>query len=211
MKDRSDRSRQAVWPACAGRFAGDWSLQSTRSSVRVLTRFASTYFLATPIGKNKSASAAMAGNKTDASKVDLSNVINVKYDDIPEEDRQAFEAQLKQQEEEAIKNLLSCYGRTRNEVVKKAEFSMPSFQSTSSTSNVSALPQSMFDLFLSEFGKKLEDSQKVTQDMLFNLSDRMDKIDKGKAVDHTYSTSNLTPNPSVATASTTEVEYSISL
>ena len=83
------------------------------------------------MGKNKSASAAMAGNKTDASKVDLSNVINVKYDDIPEEDRQAFEAQLKQQEEEAINNLLSCYGRTRNKVVKKAEFSMPSFQSTS--------------------------------------------------------------------------------
>ena len=112
------------------------------------------------MGKNKSASAAMAGNKTDASKVDPSNVINVKYDDILEEDRQAFEAQLKQQEEVARKNLLSCYGRTRNEVVKKAEFSMPSFQSTSYTSNVSVLPQSMFDLFLSEFGKKLEDSQR---------------------------------------------------
>ena len=161
------------------------------------------------MGKNKSASAAMAGNKTDASKVDLSNVINVKYDDIPEEDRQAFEAQLKQQEEEARKNLLSCYGRTRNEVVKKAEFSMPSFQSTSSTSNVSVLPQSMFDLFLSKFGKKLEDSQKVTQDMLFNLSDRMDRIDKGKSVDTTYSTKDLTPNVLVAPASTTEIEYSM--
>jgi hypothetical protein len=159
------------------------------------------------MGKNKSASAAMAGNKTDASKVDPCNVINVKYDDIPEEDRQAFEAQLKQQEEEARKNLLSCYGRTRNEVVKKAEFSMPSFQSTSSTSNVSVLPQSMFDLFLSESGKKLEDSQKVTQDMLFNLSDRMDKIDKGKAVDHTYSTEDLTLETSAAPASTTGVVY----
>ena len=57
-----------------------------------------------------------------ASKVDLSNVIDVKYDDIPEEDRKAFEAKLKQQQEEAMKNLLSCHGRTQNEVVKKAEF-----------------------------------------------------------------------------------------
>ena len=76
-----------------------------RSSVCVLTRFASsTYFLVTPLGrnKNKSLSAAMA------SKVDPSNVIDVKYDDIPEEDRKAFEAKLKQQHEEARKKLLSC-------------------------------------------------------------------------------------------------------
>ena len=61
-----------------------------------------------------------------------------------------------------MKNLLSCYGRTNNEVVKKAKFSIMSFQSTSSTTNVSTLPQTMFDLFMLKFGKKLEDSQKVT-------------------------------------------------
>ena len=87
----------------------------------------------------------MAGENGDASKIDPSNVISVKYDDIPEEDRQVFVAKLKQLQEEAMKNLLSCYGRTWNEVVKKAEFSIPSFQSTSSTANVSTLPQTMFD------------------------------------------------------------------
>ena len=91
-----------------------------------------------------------------------------------------------------MKNLLSCYGRTKNEVVKKAKFSILSFQSTSSTTNVSTLPQTMFDLFMLKFGKKLEDSQKVTQDMLFNFSDSMDKIDKGKSVNHAYSTKGLT-------------------
>ena len=101
--------------------------------------------------KNKSLSATMA------SKVDPSNVIDIKYDDIPEEDRKAFEAKLKQQQEEAMKNFLSCYGRTQNEVVKKAEFFVPSFGSTSSSTNVSTLPKEMFDLFMPEFGKKLAD------------------------------------------------------
>ena len=113
----------------------------------------------------------MASEKGDASKVDPSNVIGVKYDDIPEEDRQAFEAKLKQQEEEARKNLLSCFGRTQNEVVKKAEFIIPPFQSTSSTTNVS-----------------ISDSQKFTQEMLLTLTDRVDKLDKGKVVSHAYST-----------------------
>jgi len=61
-----------------------------------------------------------------------------------------------------MKNLLSCYGRTNNEVDKKAKFSILSFQSTSSTTNVSTLPHTTFDLFMLKFGKKLEDSQKVT-------------------------------------------------
>jgi len=68
--------------------------------------------LATLLGKNKSPLAAMASEKGDASKVDPSNVISVKYDDIPMDDRQKFEAKLKQQEEEARKNLLSCSGNT---------------------------------------------------------------------------------------------------
>jgi hypothetical protein len=65
----------------------------------------------TLLGKNKSPLAAMASEKGDASKVDPSNVISVKYDDIPKDDRQKFEDKLKQQEEEARKNLLSCYGK----------------------------------------------------------------------------------------------------
>ena len=57
----------------------------------MLTRKASTYFLATPLGKNKNktSSAAMAD------KVDQVNVINIKCDDIPEDDRLVFEEKLK--------------------------------------------------------------------------------------------------------------------
>ena len=39
----------------------------------------------------------MAGEKGDASKIDPSNVISIKYNDIPEKDRQSCEATLKQQ------------------------------------------------------------------------------------------------------------------
>ena len=60
---------------------------------------------------------------------------------------------------------------TRNEVIKKAEFVMPPFQSTSSTTNVS-----------------VSDSKKFTQEMLLTLTDRVDKLDKGKVVSHAYST-----------------------
>ena len=43
--------------------------------------------------------------------------------------------------------------------------------------------------------------------MLFNLSDRMDKNDKGKSVNQAYPTEDLTPDTSVAPASATKVEY----
>ena len=75
---------------------------------------------------------------------------------------------------------------------------------------MSTLPKSIFNFFMAEFGKKLDSSHQFTHDMLIDLNERVNKLDKGKGVDHTYSTSNLTPNPSVATASTTEVEYIIS-
>jgi len=68
-------------------------------------------------------------------------------------------------------------------------------------------PQPMFDLFMTEIRKNLEVSQKVKPDLLFNLSDRMDRIDKGKSVDTAYSTKDLTPNVLVAPASTTDVVY----
>ena len=63
----------------------------------MLTRLASTYFLATPLGKKKqSASVTMTGEVGDASKIDLLNAINISYEDLSEEQRQKFEANLKQ-------------------------------------------------------------------------------------------------------------------
>ena len=60
---------------------------------------------------------------------------------------------------------------------------------------------------MSELGKKIEDSQKFTQETLLTLSNWVDKLDKGKGVSHAYSTKDLNPNPSVAPASTTDVVY----
>ena len=65
----------------------------------------------------------MTGEKVDPSKADPSNAINVTYEELPEERCQEFEAKLK---------LLSCYGKTRQGVVEKEKFVMPSILSTNS-------------------------------------------------------------------------------
>ena len=63
----------------------------------MLTRSASTYFLVTPQGKKKkqSTSVPMAGENGDASKIDPLNSIHVAYEDLSEEQRQKFDADLK--------------------------------------------------------------------------------------------------------------------
>ena len=64
-----------------------WSGRSDRSP-NVLTRLASTYFLATLLGRKKqSTSVLMAGEKGDASKVDPANTINISYEDLSKEQR----------------------------------------------------------------------------------------------------------------------------
>ena len=60
---------------------------------------------------------------------------------------------------------------------------------------------------MSELGKKIEDSQKFTQETLLTLSNWVDKLDKGKGVSHAYSTKDLNPNPPVAPTNSNEVEY----
>ena len=113
----------------------------------MLTRSASNILFGDSAGeeqKNKTSSATMA------CKVDLASVINVNYDDIPKADHQAFEEKLKLQQEEAKKNLLSCYGKTRNEVIKKAEFAIPPLEFASSSASVSFIAKYAFDLFLTE-------------------------------------------------------------
>ena len=71
---------------------------------------------------------------------------------------------------------------------------------------MSTLPKSIFNFFMAEFGKKLDSSHQFTHDMLIDLNERVNKLDKGKGVDHTYSTSNLTPS-SPAPTSTVNVEF----
>ena len=91
----------------------------------MLTKLGSTYFLATPLGtKKKSTSVTMTGEIGDASKVDPLNAINVTYEDLSEEQRQKFEADLKRQNEEIRAKMLACYGKTRQGVVEKEKFVM---------------------------------------------------------------------------------------
>jgi len=73
--------------------------------------------LATPLRKKKSSLAAMADDKLDASKIDPEDIIDAEYDDIPEEHRQTFKAQIKHEQEEATRRFLSCFKRTRQGVV----------------------------------------------------------------------------------------------
>ena len=94
----------------------------------MLANSTSTYFLAIPLGKDLRPSVTMAGEKPVPSKVDSSQV-EVKYEDILEERRKQFEAQLKKEQEEATRRLLACYERTRQGVVQKEEFIMPTFPS----------------------------------------------------------------------------------
>ena len=62
----------------------------------MLTRLASTYFLATSLRKKKqSTSVTMTSKVGDASKIDPLNAINVSYEDLSKEQRQKFEADLK--------------------------------------------------------------------------------------------------------------------
>jgi len=63
----------------------------------VLTILASTYFLATPLGKKKKqpTSVAMVGENGYASKIDPLNAIHVTYEDLSEEQRQKFDADMK--------------------------------------------------------------------------------------------------------------------
>ena len=85
----------------------------------------------------------MAGEKPDPSKVDISNTISINYEDLSEEQRQKFEANLNWQNEEIKAKMLACYRKTRQGVIEKEKFVMPSIPSTTplaSSTTTSAFP-----------------------------------------------------------------------
>ena len=141
----------------------------------MLTRTASTYFLATPLGTDLRSSVSMAGEKPNPSKVD-STPVDIKYEDITEESRKQFEAGLQKEQEEAKKRLLACFGKTRQGVFEKDKFVMPTFvlppptpSTTATTAASSASTPSdvsfTFDSikqFTEGFLGRFEQSQKLT-------------------------------------------------
>ena len=74
--------------------------------------------------------------------------------------------------------------------------------------NVSRPPQDLYSMLLSDLGKKINDAQLSTQNTLIDLSERMDRIEKGKTVNTAYSTKDLTPS-SAAPTSTVSVEFGL--
>ena len=88
--------------------------------------------MATLLGKNMSSSASMAGEKEDSAMVDPNNMVDIKYNDLLEEQRQAPEAQLKKIEAESKRRLVSCFGRTRHGLVEKEKFIPLNLPSTNS-------------------------------------------------------------------------------
>ena len=158
----------------------------------------------------------MAGEKPVPSKVDSTSV-DVKYEDIAEQRRKQFEAQLKKEKEEAMKRLLACYGKTQQGVVEKEKFVLPTFtppppnRSTtataaatfaSTTSDVSFSFESIKQ-FAEVFLGRFEQSQKLTQDLLIDLNLQ----NMGKRVANDYS--NQTPNASPSAATTENFQYGI--
>jgi hypothetical protein len=154
----------------------------------VFTRKASTYFLATPLGTRRSTPVSKAGKKPDPSKVDPLNTINISYEELPEEQRQKFKAELKRHNDEMKARLLLCYGKTQQGVVEKEKVVMLPIPSTTTPSspviNASYPPQDFYAKLISDIGEK---------------------IDKGKFINTAYSTKDLALN-SAAPTTTTGVE-----
>jgi hypothetical protein len=91
-------------------------------------------------------------------------------------------------------------------VIEKEKFVMPSFpsttSSTSTTSNVSLTLSDILGQFVNALGKRLDESQQSTHNLLLGIDERLQSLDKGKrVVDHTYSTQTLNANPSATSAS----------
>ena len=141
----------------------------------------------------------MADDIIDASEIDPEDIIDVEYDDIPEERRKQFEAELRMEQAEATRRLLACYERTRQGVIKKEEFIMPTFPSTA-TSKVSTPSPDLVEQFLSIIGDRIVDSCDCTNDLLRNLVNQVRGLGEGEVLDHSYSIETLNPSSSAASA-----------
>ena len=113
--------------------------------------------------------------------------------------------------------MLACYGKTRQGVVEKEKFVMPGIQSTtppapSTTTSTSppidvSTPKDPLVHFLREFVDKFEKSQTLTQNLIFEMHE---KIEKGKSIDTSYSTKDIAQSLA-ALASNANVHYGMPL
>lgn len=91
----------------------------------------------------------MAGKGEDNSKIDPKNVVAAEYDDVPEDKRQALEAFFKEYEADCRRRMALCFGKTRQGVVEKEKFDMPTLPSkVLNNVSTSAKPQVVLELNL---------------------------------------------------------------
>ena len=89
---------------------------------------------------------------------------------------------------------------------------MPSIPATTppppapTVTNVSSSHPDLYSMLLTELRKKINDAQLSAQNTLIDISERMDRLEKGKTVNTAYSTKDLTPS-SVAPTSIVNVEF----
>ena len=93
--------------------------------------------------------------------------------------------------------MLACYGKTRQGVIQKETFVIPSIPATTppppapTATNVSSSHPDLYNMLLTELGNKINDAQLSSRNTLLDLSERMDRMEKGKSVDTAYSTKDL--------------------
>ena len=113
--------------------------------------------------------------------------------------------------------MLACYRKTQQGVIEKEKFVMPAFQSAtlpapSTTTSTSppidvSTPKDPLVHFLREFVDKFEKSQTLTQNLIFEMHEM---IEKGKYVDTSYSTKDIAQS-STAPTSNDNVQYGMPL
>ena len=97
------------------------------------------------------------------------NTININNEDLPEDQRLKFEADLKWQNEEIKARMLACYGKTWQGMIQKETFVMPSIPATTPpppapmVTNVSSSHPDLYSMLLTELRKKINDAQLSTQ------------------------------------------------
>jgi hypothetical protein len=98
---------------------------------------------------------------------------------VPEDKRQALEAYFKEYEAECRRKMASCFGKTRQGVVEKEKFVMPTIPSKVS-SDVSTSSSDLLGQLSSIMDQKIAESQKFTNDLLVNLTDHVHTFIEGK-------------------------------
>jgi hypothetical protein len=104
------------------------------------------------------------------------------YDDVPEHKHLALKAFFKEFQADYKRKMASYFRKTRQCVVEKEKFVMPTLPSKV-CNDVRFLSPDLVGQFLSIVDQKFADSIKFTNDLLLNLADQVQILSKDNSVD----------------------------